>query len=60
MTNYKKVKNLCLDEMTEKLDEMVVCNCCPIREFCDKNKETHYGCKRIWMKWLKSEAENNG
>lgn len=56
MTNFEKIKNMSIDEMAEKLDELSGCDSCPIREFCDKNKKTYYvNCKSVWRKWLKSE-----
>lgn len=60
MTNFEKIKNMSIDELAEKLNELSACEYCPIEEFCDKNKEApRADCKSIWGKWLKSEAEDH-
>ena len=60
MTNFEKIKNMSVDEMADKLDDLTVCGYCPIEKFCDKNGKTHYiRCKSTWKKWLKSETKNN-
>lgn len=61
MINYKKLKNMGIEEMAHKLNDLTYsCECCPIQKFCDKNMKPYVGCMSIWGKWLKSEAENNG
>lgn len=60
MTNFEKIKNMNIDELSEKLDELSACEYCPIEEFCDKNKEApRADCKSIWGKWLESETEDH-
>lgn len=54
MTNFEKIKNMSVDEMAKKLDELFTCERCPITEFCNKNEKIKK-CKSIWEKWLKSE-----
>lgn len=61
MTNFEKIKNMGIEEMAYKLDDMTACVYCPIQKFCDKNRKTYYiDCKTVWKKWLESEVENNG
>lgn len=58
MTNFEKIKNMSIEEMVYKLDEVFACEFCPIEVFCRKNKKT-IACKTVWKNWLKREAENN-
>ena len=58
MTNFEKLKNMCVDEMVDKLDKVFNCNNCPIEVFCSENSKV-ITCKSVWEKWLKSEVENN-
>ena len=58
MTNFEKLKNMCVNEMVDKLDKVFNCNNCPIEGFCSENRKV-ITCKSVWKKWLKSEAENN-
>ena len=60
MTNFEKIKNMNIDQLSEKLNESFACDRCPIGEFCDKNNSTPYlSCTGVWGKWLKSEVQNN-
>lgn len=54
MTNFEKIKNMSIDELADKLDEVFACEYCPIIEFCNKNEKIKK-CKSIWKKWLKSD-----
>ena len=59
MTNFEKIKNMSIDEMADKLEDLTVCGYCPVEKFCDKNGKTHYiRCKSTWKKWLKSEIKD--
>ena len=58
MTNFEKLKNMSVDEMVDKLDDVFTCELCPIEVFCRENRKV-ITCKSVWEKWLKSEAENN-
>ena len=58
MTNFEKIKNMSIDKMTGKLDDVFTCELCPIEVFCRENTKI-ITCKSVWEKWLKSEAENN-
>ena len=58
MTNFEKIKNMSVEEIADKLDEVFACKFCPIEVFCRKNKKT-IACKTVWKNWLKREAENN-
>ena len=57
MTNFEKIKNMKIDGLADKLDEVFTCECCPIIEFCDKYAIICKKCKNIWKNWLKSEVE---
>ena len=39
MTNFEKIKNMGIEEMAYKLDEVFACEYCPITEFCNKNEK---------------------
>ena len=58
MTNFEKIKNMSIDKMAGKLDDVFTCELCPIEVFCRENRKV-ITCKSVWGKWLKSEAENN-
>ena len=58
MTNFEKIKNMSIDKMTGKLDDVFTCELCPIEVFCRKNKKI-IACKTVWKNWLKREVENN-
>ena len=61
MTNFEKIKNMNVDQMSNKLDELFACDRCPIVGFCDKNNSTPgSSCTYIWKKWLESEVEDFG
>lgn len=57
MTNEEKLKGLSTEELAEKLNESFACDRCPIDDLC----ECIVGgdCTKVWIEWLKSEAENN-
>lgn len=72
MTNFEKIKNISIEEivnkldevlknmnieeMSDKLDEVFTCKFCPIEVFCRKNKKI-ITCKSVWEEWLKSEVK---
>lgn len=57
MTNFEKIKNMSVEELAEKLDELSDCDCCSIKEFCDKKTFTRcMSCTDVWKDWLKSEV----
>ena len=59
MTNFEKIKNMSVDEMADKLDDLTVCGYCPVEKFCDKNGDAYYTrCKSVWKKWLESEIKD--
>ena len=53
MTNFEKLKNMCVDEMVDKLDKVFNCNSCPIEVFCSENRKV-ITCKSVLKKWLKN------
>lgn len=60
MTNFEKLKNMSVDQLAEKLNESLVCYCCPIKEFCNECDSTpELDCIDICKEWLKSEVQNN-
>ena len=58
MTNFEKLKNMSVEEIADKLDEVFACKFCPIEVFCRENTKI-ITCKSVWEKWLKREVENN-
>ena len=58
MTYFEKLKNMSVEEIADKLDEVFACKFCPIEVFCRKNKKI-IACKTVWKNWLKREVENN-
>ena len=61
MTNFEKIKNMGIEEIADKLNDLISsCECCPIQKFCAKDMEPYVGCISMLEKWLKIEAENNG
>ena len=52
MTNFKKLKNMNIEDFTAWLSNLADCSNCTIRK-CDGL------CYEAWLKWLKSEAKNN-
>lgn len=47
---FEKLKNMHIDELAEKLDELFDCKHCPIKNFC----KSHYlSCSQVWQTWLK-------
>lgn len=61
MTNFERIKNMGIEEIAHKLNDMIFsCEYCPIQKFCDKNRENYIDCISILEKWLKSGVENNG
>lgn len=52
MTNFEKLKNMNIEDFTVWLSNLVDCSNCTIRGCVGL-------CCDAWLKWLKSEAENN-
>lgn len=57
MTNFERIKDMSIEELAEKLDELFACDRCPIEEFCEDTVDR--GCTDTWIKWLKSEVKND-
>lgn len=55
MTNFEKIKNMSVAKLAKKLDDIFICEYCPIEPFCDETKIIE--CKSVWRKWLKSEVK---
>lgn len=51
MTNFEKIKNMSVEKLADYLTGLISCYGCRINCI---NKT----CKRAWIDWLKSEAEN--
>ncbi len=52
MTNFEELKNMNIEDFTAWLSNLVDCSNCTIRGCVGL-------CYDAWLKWLKSEAENN-
>ena len=57
MTNFEKIKNMSVAKLAKKLDDIFICEYCPIEPFCDETKVIE--CKDVWKKWLKSEVKDS-
>ena len=59
MTNFEKIKNMSVEELSELFSRTVqFCHYCPIKEYCliDIRADS---CASEWEQWLKSEVEND-
>lgn len=62
MTNFEKIKNMSVEELTYTMSLAITdCSCCPIYEFCKTNRDDDSHkfntCSGMWEQWLKSEVE---
>ncbi|MGN1130220.1 MAG: hypothetical protein ACI4Q8_02620 [Ruminococcus sp.] len=60
MTNFEKIKQMSVEEMSEELFHIVDCDdTCPVYKDRDFSEPTCniIGCKRVLKKWLESEVE---
>mgnify|MGYP001771858811 FL=1 len=49
MTNFEKIKNMSIDKMAGKLDDVFTYELCPIEVFCRENTKI-ITCKSVWEK----------
>lgn len=65
MTNFEKIKNMSVDEIAQKISQMIgTCAQCQIESFCSElSKEVEFGektfCLRMWEQWLEREVEDS-
>ena len=53
MTNYeKRIKNLTIEDLLQLEDEMLECEGCSCREFCESNESNGLSCYETRKLWL--------
>lgn len=53
MTNYeKRIKNLTIEDLLQLEDEMLECEGCYCREFCESNESNGLSCYETRKLWL--------
>lgn len=58
MTNFQKIKEMSLEQLTDLLSSTVDCDTCPIEDFCNTHP-TFLGCGETIKQWLQEEASDD-
>ena len=56
MNNFNKIKNMTVDEMSKFLSNVVMCEKCPVSEFCDEDT-IYQECPEKFKQWLLSDVK---
>lgn len=56
-TNYERIKNMTVEEMTEFITSIVYCGSCPMFVNCSDTITFEDKCINILKQWLQSESK---
>ena len=61
MTNYEKIKSMSIEDMADKMDDIIDCANCPkeLRLYCDTFCNSEHWCNKVIKQWLNSEVKDN-
>ena len=60
MTNFeKRIKKLTIEELLQLEDEVLECEGCYCREFCESNRSEGLSCIETRKKWLTLDAADD-
>lgn len=60
MTNFEeRIKSLTIEKLLELEDEMLECESCYCKDFCESKRSEKLSCLETRKKWLNLDADDN-